>query len=55
MAFLSGHKTYIVAGVTVVYALTEWLVAGAIDQSTAIGLILGALGLSGLRSGIASK
>ncbi len=46
-----GKKTYIIAIATVCYALGG-AVAGYVDIQTAIMLILGALGLGGLRSGI---
>ena len=46
---LQGKKTYLVAIATVMYALGG-AVAGFIDLSLAIGLILGALGLGGLKS-----
>ena len=49
---LSGYKTYIVAAVTIAYAITSaW--QGTIDQTTAMQMILGALGLGALRHGIA--
>ena len=49
--FLQGKKTYITAVATICYALGG-AVAGYVDIQTAIMLILGALGLSGLRSGL---
>ena len=49
--FLSGKKTYLVTIATLMYALGGW-VAGYIETSSAINLILFALGLSGLRHGI---
>lgn len=55
MAALSGYKTYIVAAVTIVYALTEWLAAGTLDQNGAIAMIFAALGGSALRHGIAAS
>ena len=51
MKDLAGKKTYIIAIATVMYALGG-AVAGYVDIGTAIPLILGALGLSGLRAGI---
>ena len=45
---VKGYRTYIVSIATVCYALGGW-VAGYVDPSVAIPLILGALGLSGLR------
>lgn len=53
LSSLNGYKTYIVAAVTVVFALASWW-AGTIDQSAAIAMILGALGLGGLRHGIST-
>ena len=46
-----GKKTYLVAIATIMYALGG-AVAGFIDLSIAVGLILGALGLGGLRAGV---
>lgn len=52
--FLEGKKTYLVAGATVLYALLGVLL-GFMDQMQATELVLAALGLSSLRSGIANK
>ena len=49
--FLEGKKTYVVAVATVMYALGGW-VAGYLEFNQIVPLILGALGLSGLRHGI---
>jgi len=46
-----GKKTYIVMVATICYALGG-AVAGFLDWGLAIPLILGALGLSGLRNAI---
>ena len=46
-----GYKTYIVAVAGVAYALGG-MVAGYIPITEGIAIILGALGLSGLRHGI---
>ncbi len=46
-----GAKTYLVAVASVCYALGG-AIAGYVDVQTAIMIILGALGLSGLRNGI---
>ena len=46
-----GYKTYIIAIATICYALGG-AVAGFVDLQTAIPLILGALGISGLRHGL---
>lgn len=46
-----GKKTYIIAVATLCYALGG-AVAGFHDWGVAIPLILGALGLAGLRNGI---
>ena len=48
---LKGKKSYIIAIATVCYALGG-AVAGYVSLDTAIPLILGALGLSGLRHSI---
>ena len=51
---INGYKTYIVAGVTVAYAVVaHW--GGTIDTNTEITMILGALGLGALRHGISTK
>ncbi len=46
-----GYKTYIIAGATILYALGG-LIIGRVDFELAIPLILGALGVGGLRQGI---
>lgn len=48
---IQGYKTYIIAVATVCYALGG-AVAGFVPVNEAVYLILGALGLSGLRNGI---
>jgi len=48
---LKGRKTYIVIVATICYALGG-AVAGLLSWQIAIPLILGALGLSGLRNAI---
>jgi hypothetical protein len=54
MTMLNGYKTYIVAGVTILYtAIQLW--TGAIDGNTALFAILAALGLGGLRHGTGTK
>ena len=50
--FLEGKKTYIMTVAVLCYALGGW-VAGFVEPQIAIGLILGALGLGGLRAAIA--
>lgn len=50
--FLEGKKTYIMTVAILCYALGGW-VAGFVEPQIAVGLILGALGLGGLRSAIA--
>jgi len=51
---LEGKKTYIIAGITVLYAiLGVYLKLVPLDD--AITLVLGALGLSALRSGVAKR
>ncbi len=47
----NGYKTYIVAIATVCYALGG-AVAGFVPVNEAVYLVLGALGLSGLRHGL---
>lgn len=53
LAYLSGKKTYTVAGMMIVYAVLGWSLH-QFDQTTALYFIFNALGISGLRSGIAS-
>ena len=48
---LQGLKTYIVAAVGVVYALSA-LFTGHIDGNTAVQLLVTSLGLAGLRNAI---
>jgi len=48
---LQGYKTYIVVVATICYALGG-AVAGFLDWGVAIPLILGALGLGGLRNAL---
>jgi len=50
---LKGNKTYIMIIATICYALGG-AVAGFVDLPIAIGLILGVLGLGGLRDAIAN-
>lgn len=50
---LNGYKTYIVAGVTIAYAIVHAWQAGAVDQGT-IETILAALGAASLRHGIST-
>jgi len=45
---IDGFKTYIVASLAIVYAISG-LVLGLHDQTTAIEMILAALGMSSLR------
>jgi hypothetical protein len=45
---IDGYKTYIVASLAIVYALSG-LVLGLHDQTTAIEMILAALGMSTIR------
>ncbi|GAH41385.1 unnamed protein product, partial [marine sediment metagenome] len=51
-AWLEGKKTYIMIVATLCYALGGW-VGGFVEPQIAIGLILGALGLGGIKSAIA--
>lgn len=53
LAALNGYKTYIVAGVTIVFAVVSYW-GGAMDAQTMELTILGALGLGGLRHGIST-
>ena len=48
---LDGKKTYILAGVTILYAIFAFL-TGNIDGNNAVELIMGALGGAALRNGL---
>ena len=48
---LPGNKTYVVAILGIIYAVSG-LLTGNLDQSTAVQLIVTALGLAGLRSAL---
>jgi len=48
---IQGKKTYSIAIVTIIFSLAGMYI-GSIDQNTGISLILGSLGLSGLRNAI---
>jgi len=49
LAKLKGYKTYIMVIATICYAVGG-MVAGLVDYNVGIPLILGALGLGGLRA-----
>lgn len=51
--FLSGYKTYIVAGAMVLYALTGYYLNN-MNQVQAWTIVFNALGIVGIRSGIES-
>jgi len=51
---LNGYKTYIVAAVGVLYAISAWA-TGHIDANGAVQLIEVALAAVGLRSAIANQ
>lgn len=51
MSALNGWKTYIVAAVTIAYAGVSWW-GGSLDQTGAMAMIFGALGVSALRHGV---
>lgn len=48
---LSGKKTYIIAGLMVIYAVSGYLL-NDLSQAQAMSLILQALAISGLRNGV---
>jgi len=52
--FLQGKKTYIIVVATLCYAIGG-VIAGYISLNECIALILGALGLAGLRAGVADS
>lgn len=54
MSKLNGFKTYIIAGVTIAYALIQAWQAGGFDQ-TELTMILAALGGASLRHGISTS
>ena len=51
---LNGYKTYLVAALGVIYAVSAWA-TGHIDANGAIQLIEVALAAAGIRSAIANK
>ena len=51
--FWQGYKTYILAGVAIVYAVIGFF-SGYMDIKQASDIILAALGFAGLRSGVDS-
>lgn len=51
--FLVGYKTYIVAVIMAVYALSGWSL-GELSQSQAMTILFNAAGLTFIRSGIES-
>lgn len=54
MSWLNGKKTYIVAIVTICYALVSmW--NGSMTPDVGIGLILGACGFGALRHGVSTS
>lgn len=54
MKLLSGKKTYVAAGLLVLYAVLG-LVTGKLEDVQSVGIILEALAIAGLRAGIAGK
>lgn len=52
--FINGKKTYLIAGVTIVYAWAS-VYLGLSDTATAIDLTLGALGMGTLRHGLSKS
>lgn len=53
MAWVSGKKTYLVAGLMVVYAVSGWLLGKSPDVDWS--MILEGLGLAALRAGVAKR
>ena len=51
---LTGAKTYIVAGATVLYGVVEWW-SGAMTQDQALAFVFGGSGLAALRHGVAGS
>jgi hypothetical protein len=51
MELLKGKRTYIIAILTIIYAVTGWI-TGYLAPDLAIPIILGALGLSALRAAV---
>ena len=49
---INGYKTYLISAAMIAYAVTGFFL-GHIDGNTAVEMILQALGLSALRSGVA--
>lgn len=53
MTLLNGHKTYIVAAATILFAVVQYW-NGASDETSMILTILGALGLGAVRHAIST-
>lgn len=51
MNLISGKKTYIVAVLTIIYAVTAYF-TGNMDLNTATQMVLGGAGLGALRAGV---
>jgi hypothetical protein len=54
LSFTQGKRTYIICGITIVYAITGFCI-NQLDGVTASNMILGALAAAGIRSGINSQ
>lgn len=54
ISFLQGKKTYLVALVAIIYAVSAYF-TGHIGFENATQLVLGALGIGALRNGISGK
>ncbi len=54
LSFLSGKKTYILAGVAIIYAVTGYFL-GHTDANTTMGMVWAALTAAALRGGISSS
>lgn len=54
MDWINGHKTYIIAAVTVLFALASWW-NGSMTYDQAIALALGGAGLGALRNALPPK
>lgn len=51
LASLVGYRTYIVAGLGIVYALSAY-VTGHVDMTALVQLLVTSFGLAGLRSAV---
>lgn len=54
MSWINGRKTYIIAGLTIAFALASWW-GGTMSYDQAVALALGGAGLGALRNALPPK